>query len=497
MTLGFKNVMPELDPDHVIIESGDTAWTVAAIAALADELERCCTAGGARKAGTNPRCLLICDGSAADYLIYIAAVLAGISVAPYSAVVFRSAPSRPLNALEPAVVAAPRRFHKFIEFADNRVVLDQNELVDRCVRKADRSRRIVCDTRSPEGEAYVISTSGSTGMPKFVPISYRNVGAWQAESLHVLQLREHSRFGGTYPLYFDASAMFIFGCLATGCTLTLPDKRDYLTPIAYADRARASHWATVPSAYEYSARAEVDPPICKHVDTLGLGGEAVGAKIAQKFSRYFPSAEVVNLYGPAETTIFAASARLTQGEIARHTGRTSLPVDPPPGPWMLAPQSGEEAEMGELLIGGEQVFRGYLGENSSDNSGAPSTLRSEMFPTGDIFSVSEGQLFYEGRTDNQLKLRGQRITLESLESSITEVLGVTAACCALSVSSDADIDIVYSGRRVSDTDLINALGGVLPLGLRVANIVYVSKLPQTSRGKLDREAVRRILIGGR
>lgn len=495
VTICFKKQLRGLADTHILIEGATRSWTKAQVFGLAQMLR----AQQKRSAESDPastnRCLLLCEGTSNDTAIYLAAVIGGITVAPYSPSAFLRDPAYALESINPSLIIAPERFRALIVGRHSSSLFSQDEVVESSTKtKQSTVEHIQEWPLDLSAEAYVIPTSGSTGLPKFVPITYGNIVSWASNNLPALKLDSSSRFGGTYPLYFDASAMFIFGSLFTGCTLTIPEGYQAVTPLSYAAGARVTHWATVPSAWEYSQRAEPNAPICDTALTLGLGGEAVSPSVAAEFISHFPNSEVINLYGPAETTIFIATRRFSPKELINYDKRASLPVDPPACRWEIDRNKGlrNSCLSGELLIDGGQVFEGYLNNQSQQEEN-----RSDGFiRTGDIFSYEEGLLHYLGRTDNQVKIRGQRVTIEAIESALLHSCGINNACCSVNGEGDADIDILYCGEETSKGDVENALRGVLPFRIRVGALIRVPAVPTTANGKTDRQAARKIIRSG-
>lgn len=494
-TICFKNQLRGLADTHILVEGTARSWTKAQVFGLAEILR----AQQKRSAESDPastnRCLLLCEGTSNDTAIYLAAVIGGITVAPYSPSAFLRDPAYALESINPSLIIAPTRFHKSLVGYDSSSIFSQHALVESSLTSNKSSVENLKDwPLALSEEAYIIPTSGSTGLPKFVPITYRNIVSWASHSLPALQLDASSRFGGTYPFYFDASAMFIFGSLFTGCTLTIPEGHEAITPLTYAAQARVTHWATVPSAWEYSQRVEPNAPMCTTALTLGLGGEAISPSVATQFLSSFPRSEVINLYGPAETTIFIANRRFSRRELVKHNNRACLPVDPPAWPWEIDRTKGlpDSYRSGELLISGGQVFRGYIDNESQQER----THRNGFIRTGDIFSYEDGLLHYLGRTDNQVKIRGQRATLETIESAILLGSAIDNACCSLNSGDEADVDVLYCGEETSKEEVENALRGVLPFRIRLGKLIRVPAIPTTANGKTDRQAAQEIIQSG-
>lgn len=211
MTICFKNQLNALADTHILIDGASRSWTKGQLFCLAEKLREYATGLDESHTAHTNRCLLLCEGTTSDIAVYIAAVIGGITVAPYSPSAFLRDPRYAIESIKPSLAIAPARFHEALMEDNIPYIFSQDDIVN-VTTKADQA-----PTRDKEGwsleldmEAYIIPTSGSTGRPKFVPITYRNIVSWATHNLPALQLDSTSRFGGTYPLYFDASAMIYF-----------------------------------------------------------------------------------------------------------------------------------------------------------------------------------------------------------------------------------------------------------------------------------------------
>lgn len=467
--------------DKILLESRSLTISKRDLLYLSFFLKECCY--GSRTTIDAPkRALIICSNSPIDYACYLACVIAGISVIPLSPVTFREQREKVISSLGPTIVVTPDCQKDFAE-QDAPFLLRHSDIFGILHKVDGNFDKKPLWRINLTAEVYVIATSGTTGSPKFVPICYKNVFEWQRVSLPVLRLSDKSRFSGTYPLFFDASAMFIFGCLASGCTLVVAEKEEILLPLKFAERSKLTHWASVPSILNYSRSVEEDVPKIHGVEVVALGGEVVSANHSIELSARFDGADIVDLYGPSETTIFILTKRFSQRELESLINFTSLPLDPPACQWKLVSDSTEE-NVGELLLSGDQVFEKY-----TNTTGPVANPKDGWYSTGDIFRFENGLLHCLGRIDNEIKLRGQRVTIEMLETILSNISGIKSAACVISNVAETDIDVIYTGKECSWTEVSRKLTTKLPLGIRLGRLERVSSIPQSPNGKIDRRAL--------
>ena len=231
---------------------------------------------------------------------------------------------------------------------------------------------------------------------------------------------------------------------------------------------------------------------------LYVGGEALPADVAERWSR---GRALVNGYGPTETTVTVVRERVQAGA-AIAIGRAIAGVSA----WVLdgdGALAGDDVP-GELCIGGAAVARGYRGlpELTGERFAQHPTL-GRLFRTGDLASRNaEGRIFYHGRLDAQVKLRGYRVELEAIEARLAACVGVAHAAAA--VQGDGALRTLVAfvvpadNAPPPDTDVLRAtLQELLPAYMVPARIGVVETLPISVSGKLDRAALPRLEPGDR
>ncbi|KAJ5884891.1 hypothetical protein N7495_009401 [Penicillium taxi] len=269
--------------------------------------------------------------------------------------------------------------------------------------------------------AFLIFTSGSTGTPKGIILEHMNLSTSIYHHSSALQVDQNSRSLHFAGYAWDASVYEIFTTLVNGGCVCIPSEKERINDLAGFIRRSEITWATLTP----SVMALLDPDEVPNLRAVSLGGEAISYEIV---SIWADRIYLINGYGPAEATICAAGRIPAQdweigtiGPMLGSVGWVTMPSDPS----RLAPLGA----VGELLIEGPVVARGYLNQEQKTRAGfiEPPAWISRFRPqatgriyrSGDLVQLTKnGWIRYVGRKDTQVKLRGQRIELGEVEHHI-------------------------------------------------------------------------------
>ncbi|WP_156371355.1 non-ribosomal peptide synthetase, partial [Nocardia arizonensis] len=350
----------------------------------------------------------------------------------------------------------------------------------------------------PDNTAYVIYTSGSTGRPKGVAVTHRAIVNQQLWMLDEYRLTADDVYFQKTATTFDVSLWGYFLPLMVGAKLVVAAPDGHRDPL-YVARMIARHGVTVtdfvPSMLTvFVAHATAEQ--CASLRAVFVIGEALPPETAAGL-RAISSAGLHNLYGPTEAAVSVTYWEATAADTV------TVPIGIPE--WnvevyvldsRLRPAA--VGAPGELYLGGRQLARGYRGrpDLTSDRFVANplGTHGQRMYRTGDLVRWNAaGTLEYIGRTDFQVKFRGQRIELGEIET-------VTLAHPAVSQSAVLVVDtatgqqlVAYvvpaPGQSIDPAELTRFAAEQLPGYMVPASIMVLEAFPLNTSGKLDRKAL--------
>jgi len=352
---------------------------------------------------------------------------------------------------------------------------------------------------SPDGVAYVIHTSGSTGSPKGVVVEHRSLTDMCLDHAQRYSITAADRTSQVAAQGFDATVWEIWPYLCAGAAVHLPAQQ------ILDDADALLHWITesrLTCCYLPTPRLELllDEPA---LTATGLRWLFTAGDVLRRTPPPGLGCTLMNLYGPTEFTVVASGGPVEPGpsDVLPHIGtpvgnsRTYVLDE-----WLRPVPPGVP---GELYLAGSGVARGYLNRPGltatrfvPDPFGGPG---ERMYRTGDrVRWLPDGNLAFLGRADNQVKIRGVRIELGEIEAAIGRHPDVRQA--AVTVATDpagAKRLVAYVAGTGLEVDALRShLGGLLPDYLVPSAIVTIDELPLTVNGKLDRAALPPPRLGG-
>ena len=332
--------------------------------------------------------------------------------------------------------------------------------------------------------AYVIYTSGSAGVPKGVMLGHgaTHLVDWARDAYPQAQ---RARVAFTTSISFDPSIFEIFMPLCTGGTVLI--KENGLDPFSMDEQPTMLD--VVPSVLRELCRSNAIP---RSIEVLNVGGEKLSADLVPEVYRQCPALTLFNHYGPTEATTCATVAQVPPDLIGEPSigrpvrGAVVCVLD-------AAGSPAREGEVGEIHIGGPGLALGYLGQPELTASRFPETPSGRLFRTGDLGIRRSGELYFAGRLDRQVKVRGVRIELGEVEKALLRVDGVEDAIVEVGAREGGGTLSAYvqtQPDRLTASELRNAIAAWLPGYMLPNEILICEQLPRLLSGKIDVAALR-------
>lgn len=346
--------------------------------------------------------------------------------------------------------------------------------------------------------AYLLFTSGTTGVPKGVPVSNANVNAcFRFYRSALFHFSSEDRFLQTYDLTFDVSVFSFFFPLSIGaCAYILPKQSiAYLEIASWLKKYKITVISMVPSVLNYLNPYfdELNFPFLRY---SFFSGDSLYHKLATKWMKCIPNAQLINFYGPTETTIVCTYYiwNKIQSEIESENGIVPIGRCFPGMDYKLLDEHHnpvKEGEIGELCFSGYQVIDCYLNDHNHEKfiDIEIDEKFHRYYCTGDLARVNEKHhLLFHGRKDNQVKLNGYRVELSEVEFHINEFTDNKPNAIICKTNKDGhNLLYVFVENDVDITALDSFLGSKIPDYMLPHKIFCIPRIPYNSNGKIDRK----------
>ena len=355
--------------------------------------------------------------------------------------------------------------------------------------------------------AYLLFTSGSSGAPKAVMVTHHNAAHFVQTMTDRYGISADDRFSQMFDTTFDLSVFDMFVAWDRGACVCCPSRKTLLNPDKFIREKELTIWFSVPSVGmlmdRFGALREGRYPSLRW--SL-FCGERLPVDLATRWAAAASGSVVENLYGPTELTVACSAYRWDRAHSPAESILGTVPIGSPlPGMEAMVVAGDDLSEVvpgsiGELLVTGPQLTPGYW-RNPAATERAYVTLREGgaiFYRTGDRVRrpIGEGPLTFHGRVDQQVKVRGHRVELGEIESTLLEAPGVESAVAlgwpttaagaagiaAFVTGSDVDVPAV----RVNIQSKLQTYA--VPHTIRV-----LPHLPHNPNGKVDRQALLKLL----
>lgn len=345
----------------------------------------------------------------------------------------------------------------------------------------------------PDDPAYILYTSGSTGRPKGVEVLNKNVCNYARAFEHEFHVQPGDRMLQYSVCSFDIFVEEVFTTLLNGATLVIPPKEvrnnlDALMP--FADQLKV----TIMSGFPYLLQA------CNERDDVPAslrlfisGGDVLRANYVTNLIK---TVEIYNTYGPSETCVCATycncSETPAQPDGTYPVGRPVQGVSVELCDEALNPVP--QGEIGEIVIFGEGVSAGYIGDRVQENKAFLTLDGKRAYRSGDLgIELADGQIHFLRRKDDQVMILGKRVE----PGEVANVINLTQQVKQTFVDPETDAQglthltayVVPGDDAFTLTDLKHMMAAYLPTYMIPEDFVVLQSLPLTPNGKVDKTAL--------
>jgi amino acid adenylation domain-containing protein len=336
-------------------------------------------------------------------------------------------------------------------------------------------------SQGPEDVAYILFTSGSTGVPKGVPVLNRNVDAYLGAVQCRYGFSPAEVFSQTFDFTFDLAMFDLFAAWGAGATVVCTPVRALTRLPDFIAANGITVWFSTPSVISLVRRLRGLAP--GDLPTLRWSlfcGEPLLGRDAADWQAAASASTVENLYGPTELTISCSVHRWDPLTSPHLCINDVVPIG------RLHSGMHYRVEGGELCVTGEQMFPGYL--DPDDDAGRFLDADGKRwYRTGDLVRpVGDGELAYLGRADSQVKIRGVRVELAEVEWAFRRVAGITDA---VAVAVAGELVVLYVGERRPYAAIAAEVAGMLPRALVPRYVDCLEEFPLNANRKVDRKAL--------
>jgi D-alanine--poly(phosphoribitol) ligase subunit 1 len=355
--------------------------------------------------------------------------------------------------------------------------------------------------------AYIMFTSGSTGIPKGAVMTHANVLNLIEWSRITYDITPDDILTNVNPLYFDNSVFDFYSSIFNGACLVPFSKQETRNPkllVEKIDTAKCTLWFSVPSLLIFlQTMKATDGKYLRSIKRFIFGGEGYPkSKLKAFFETYSNTSNFFNVSGPTECTCICSSYKISSDDFQNLEGFPPLGSIAANFSYLLLDEENRSVpvgSLGELCLIGPNVGLGYY--NDPERTAASfvqnpynHAFREVMYKTGDLVRLDpvDGKLYIHGRKDNQIKHMGYRIELEEIENALHRIEYVTEAIALHSVSGGLSriLAVLTVRQPTSDEQIRRELRKLIPDYMIPSVFYYEDVLLKNQNGKLDRKRLK-------
>ena len=343
----------------------------------------------------------------------------------------------------------------------------------------------------PSQIMYLIYTSGSTGNPKGVMVTHKNVYNFIIGMKNIIDFSDNKTMVSLTTICFDTFGFEFWCSLTSGLKLVIANEFEQKNVSAFNKlciKHNVSIIQSTPSRFLAFLKDKSSVEYLKNATEILVAGEAFPNNLLKKLKQ-FSNANIYNMYGPTETTIYSTMKDLTNTDfitIGVPTANTScyildnnLNILPP-------------YSVGTLYIGGDGVSKGYFKNETLTNEKFIDYHGNIIYNTNDLaYYTSSGEIVHMGRADYQIKIRGYRVELGEIENAISNFKDISSCAVIYKNIKNRHLLCAFytSQKEISVSNLKQYLMNILPIYMVPNKFICLDKMPHTPNGKIDRKSL--------
>lgn len=388
------------------------------------------------------------------------------------------------------IIITTKYFDKISDLRDKIYIDIKDEYSDYYFIENDTNLNL--DTVSTD-KAYIMYTSGTTGVPKGITIIHRGITRLLLNT-NLVDYKSNDVMLVSGSITFDTSGFEIWGAMFYGMTLHFVQKKNILNPKYYETYILENGITTtlIPTPI-FNQLTEYNASMFKNLRTLYTGGDVLLNNYSNEILKKCPDTKLINIYGPTENSVISSAEvvdyitknNISIGKVISNS--TCYVVDKCD---KLCPIK----VPGELYTGGDGLGLGYINkpEVTKEKFVKYKVLNENIYKTGDLVSYDEnGKIKFFGRIDTQIKIRGQRIEILEIQNKILEINEINECVIMLKEQKNNKFLVAYytSKNKIKEKEIINYLNKFLPKYMIPLKFIRIKEMPLNQNGKVDRKAL--------
>ncbi|HET6243537.1 MAG: amino acid adenylation domain-containing protein [Bacteroidetes bacterium] len=362
-------------------------------------------------------------------------------------------------------------------------------------------------TQNTNPIAYLLFTSGSTGIPKGVQVTNENVCAYLNYISDRFDFSATDKFSQTFPLAFDLSVHDMFLCWKVGACLCVPSEDASPALLSsFIKEKNITVWFSVPSlALLLMKMRLLKNNVFPSLRFSLFCGEALTEKVTFQWQQAALNSRILNLYGPTEATIAIACYEWKKSQELNFCINGIVPIGKVFNTqnFCIVDENKKQVnfgENGELLLSGTQISPGYLDDQENIKKQymkLPGFGDNVWYKTGDLVREDEqNNLHFSGRIDSQVKIRGFRVELLEIDNAIRKIVNNDWVATVVEEHNDTLYSFICknpSETEISESEILAYCRTVLPWYMIPGKLVFIEKMPLNNNGKIDRNKLKDLI----